>query len=417
MKIKLKYDRGSQEVSFKPEDNVSLLEPKLCQKTPDEKTILKKAMLSPVDSERLSQLVKAGESVAIVTSDISRPMPTHKVLPYVLEELHSAGVKDANIKIILALGSHRRHTEAEKKKILGAEIYASSIEVLDSDMEDCVELGRCRNGTPVDVYRPVAQADRVICLGNIEYHYFAGYSGGAKAIMPGVSSRRAIQANHKNMIRANARAACLDENPVRQDIDQVAAFLKIDFIVNLVLSPKKEILGAFAGHVINAHRAGCKFLDGLYGVSINKRADIVLVSPGGFPKDLNLYQAQKGLDNATHAIKDGGTLILLAAAKEGFGEEKFEKWMMGKSPKERVEAISRHFVLGGHKAAAIGRIQMNHTVILVSEMEKDIVEACGFTYAENIEKALEMAYKDQGISASIMVMPVAGSTLPRVVKS
>ena len=416
MKIKLKNDKGSQELVFTPQANVSLIRPKSISTTKEDGQLISDAIKNPIGSERLKSIVKTGETVAIVTSDISRPMPSYKVLPHVLEELHEAGVKDTNIKIILALGSHRGHSVKEKEKLVGQEIYASEIQVIDSDMLDCVNRGTCANGTPVDVFRPVVEADRVICLGNIEYHYFAGYSGGAKAIMPGVSSRRAIQINHRNMLHENAKAACLDDNPVWQDIDQVVDFLKIDFIVNVVLSPQKEVLGAFAGHVIDAHRAGCRFLDSIYGAEIKDRSDIVILSPGGFPKDLNLYQAQKGLDNASHAIKKGGTLILCAAAKEGFGEENFEKWMISKTPDQRIEDITKKFVLGGHKAAAIASVQLNHTVILVTELDKEIVESCGFKYAKNLKLALEMAYEEQGDMAKILVMPVAGSTLPIVVE-
>lgn len=413
MKIKLKYDRGYQEIDFQSESNVSLIQASETTEACDEDEIMHKAIKNPIDSKRLRDIVKPGETVAIVTSDISRPMPSYKVLPFVISELYEAGLKDSNIKIVLALGSHRGHTEEEKIKLVGSKIYASNIDVIDSDMDDCVHLGTCKNKTPVDVFSQVVTADRVVCLGNIEYHYFAGYSGGAKAIMPGVSSRRAIQTNHKNMLHEKARAACLDENPVRQDIDQVADFINIDFIVNLVLSPKKEILGAFSGHVIQAHRAGCKFLDSVYGAKITTLYDIVILSPGGFPKDSNLYQAQKGLANAVHAIKDGGTLILLAAAKEGFGEDNFEKWMLNKSPKERVKDISEDFILGGHKAAAIGQIQLNHTIIMVTDLRKEVVESCGFKYAIDLEGAVRMAFEEQGQSAKILVMPTAGSTLPK----
>ena len=165
--------------------------------------------------------------------------------------------------------------------------------------------------------------------GNIEYHYFAGYSGGSKAIMPGVSTHDAIQANHKRMVDERAHAGNLDTNPVRIDIDEVGSFVHIDFIVNVVLDEHKKIRHCVAGHYIEAHRAGCRLLDKLYQVAISAKADIVVTSPGGFPKDLNIYQAQKALDNAKHAVRDGGVIVWLAAAGEGLGEATFEKWMLG----------------------------------------------------------------------------------------
>ena len=236
------------------------------------------------------------------------------LLPLVIEELKQGGVNEKDTTIVMALGSHRKHTETEKKHLVGEDIY-TKIRCIDSDSRQCIHLGTCKHGTPVDIYEEVANADRRICLGNIEYHYFAGYSGGAKAIMPGVSTREAIQANHSNMVNPNARAGVLNGNPVREDIDQVGEYIPIDFILNVVLDSEKNIIKAVAGHYIQAHREGCKFLDTINKSKIKERADIVITTPGGFPKDINLYQAQKALDNAKHAVKDGGIIILVASCK------------------------------------------------------------------------------------------------------
>ncbi|MTK11324.1 MAG: nickel-dependent lactate racemase, partial [Clostridiaceae bacterium] len=277
---------------------------------------VRRAMDNTISSSKLKDIVKAGENVVIVTSDITRPMPSKIVLPVVIEELNSAGIKDENITIVFALGSHRAHTEDEKKYLVGEEIY-KRIKCIDSNSTEYVHLGITANGTPVDINKEVAEADRRICLGNIEYHYFAGYSGGAKAIMPGVSTRAAIQANHSRMVEEEARTENIHTNPVRIDIDAVEKFVPIDFIVNVVLDSSKKIIKAVAGHYIDAHREGCRFLDSFYKINIKEKADIVITTPGGYPKDLNLYQAQKALDNSKHAVKDGGIIILVASFKEG----------------------------------------------------------------------------------------------------
>lgn len=414
MQIELKFGKTIQSLNLDKKNHMSTLLPAAHSQTVSEQEVLDKALDAPIKSDKLENIVESGDKVVIVTSDISRPMPSYKVLPSVIQRLTASGVEEEDITIILALGSHRAHTEEEKKKLVGEEVYKSGANIIDSDMKACVNLGKCAHGTPVDVFKPVTEADRVICLGNIEYHYFAGYSGGSKAIMPGVSSHAAIQANHKNMVHPNAYAGNLTTNPVRLDIDQVADFQKIDFIVNVVLNPQKEIIGAFAGHYHHAHRAGCAFLDAVYGIEIDKQADIVLVSPGGFPKDLNLYQSQKGLDNSKHAVKEGGTVILCASAAEGFGEKTFEEWMLTKSAEERVDEISKNFKLGGHKAAAIGQMQVRNEIIMVTDLPKKITEKIGFKYAKDLKEAMEMAFKTQGEEAQVMVMPVAGSTLPRV---
>ncbi len=412
MKCELGYGKGS--VTFEiPDKNF------MGELLPNDMTYVRTgveevlyALKNPIGTARLSEIVKPGEKVVIITSDITRPMPSHIVLPPVLDELRAAGVREEDILIVLALGSHRKHTEEEKRYLVGDTVYHSKVKIMDSDMNSCVNLGVCENGTPVDIFKPVVEADRIICLGNIEYHYFAGYSGGAKAIMPGVSSREAIQANHSNMVKAGAKAGSLEDNPVRRDIDQVGEFIKIDFIVNVVLNEKKEIVKAVAGHYIDAHREGCKFLDEMYAVPIEELADIVVVSPGGFPKDINLYQSQKSLDNAKHAVRDGGIIVLVASAKEMFGESRFEEWMLQKMPREMIEEIKVNFKLGGHKAAAIAMVLEQARIFLVSDLEEDLVRRIHLEPFDTVQNAVDTALRELGADAKILVMPVGGSTLP-----
>jgi nickel-dependent lactate racemase len=371
-----------------------------------------RALRNPIGSKTLRHIVKENEKIVIITSDITRPMPSKRVLPLVIEALKQGGAKEKDIEIILALGSHRSHTLKEKEYIVGKEIFNSQIEIIDSDMNNCIRLGKCNHGTPVDIFKPVVNADRVICLGNIDYHYFAGYSGGIKAIMPGVSSWEAIQANHSNMVKKESYAGNLKTNPVRLDIDQVSEFIRVDFLVNVILDDKKNIVKAVAGDVIKAHRQGCKALDQLYGVAIEEKADIVITSPGGFPKDINLYQSQKALDNSKHAVKKGGIIILVASAKEGFGEEHFEEWMVNKSPDEMIRDIEEDFMLGGHKAAAIARILKRNQIFFVSDLEDTLVKTIGFKPFKSINLAIEESINQLGKDAQIYVIPTGGSVLP-----
>ncbi len=371
-----------------------------------------RAIQNPIGSERLSQMVSPGESVVIITSDITRPMPSKLVIPHVVEELRLGGIVDGDITIVFALGSHRAHTEEEMRYLVGDVIY-EKIHCIDSDMNDFIHLGTTDNGTPIDIFTPVAKADRRICLGNIEFHYFAGYSGGAKAIMPGVSTRDAIQANHRNMVKDEAHAGNLDTNPVRIDIEATINTIPIDFIVNVVLNEHKEIIKAVAGDHIKAHRVGCQFLDGLYKISIKERADIVIVSAGGFPKDLNLYQAQKALDNSKHAVKEGGVIILVASCKEGLGEHTFEQWLKeADQPDELITRIKKTFKLGGHKAAAIAMVLKKSNVYLVSDLDGDFVRSCFLEPFTTIEEAYQCAQENQGNDATVMVIPHGGSILP-----
>lgn len=381
---------------------------------------VRRALCEPIASMPLRRVVKAGEKIAIVTSDITRPLPTWEIMPPLLEELYEAGIDGSDITLVFALGSHRRHTEEEKRKLAGEKAY-KEICCIDGDNSDCVHLGITSRGTPVDIVRVVAEADRRICLGNIEYHYFAGYSGGAKAIMPGVSTQEAIQINHSMMTETPACAGNIKGNPVREDIEEAAAICGVDFIVNVVLDEHKKIIRAVAGDVTEAHRAGCAFLDALYEKKIKEPADIVIVSQGGAPKDLNLYQTQKALDNAKYAVKDGGVIILMGSCREGLGEKTFEKWMTeAVEPGELIERIRRGFKLGGHKAAAIAMVLERAAIYLVSDLDPDFVRTLFMKPFDNVQSAFESAQaevKAKGREGSVLVMPYGGSTLPRVDKN
>lgn len=371
------------------------------------------ALAHPIASPRLREIVKPGEKVAVVTSDVTRPMPTFAVMPALLDELYAAGARPEDIALVFALGSHRRQTPEEMRKLSGERAF-SEIRCLDSDPDDCVHFGVTSRGTPVDITRVVAEADRRILLANIEYHYFAGYSGGGKSLMPGASTREAIQRNHSLMVNPDACAGKLEGNPLREDIEEAAAMVKADFILNVVLDEHKKIVRAVAGDMVKAHRAGCEFLDRFYLKPIPERADIVLVSQGGSPKDLNLYQTQKALDNAKHAVKAGGVVILIGSCREGMGERTFEEWMTSSpSPASMVERIRAEFKLGGHKAAAIAMVLESADIYLVSELPDDFVKKIFLKPYPSAQAALDAALSKLGPDATILAMPYGGSTLPR----
>lgn len=413
MKLEIGFGTTPQTVEIPDKNLIGVLTPNAVAITEKGEAVVRKALQNPIGSPRLTEIVKPGEKVVIIASDITRPAPSYKIIPAVLDALWEAGASPGDVTVVFALGSHRAHTPEEMKKLVGEKVF-SQVRCVDGDPKDFVHLGVTRLGTPVDITRIVAEADRRICTGNIEYHYFAGYSGGAKAIMPGVSTRAAIQSNHSRMVLPEAAAGRLEGNPVRMDIEEAIGFCPIDFIVNVVLDEHKEIIFAAAGHYVEAHREGCKFLDRLYLKEIESRADIVIVSQGGAPKDLNLYQTQKALDNAKHAVKKGGVVILAGSCKEGMGEEVFEEWMTrAESPKSIIERIQADFRLGGHKAAAIALVLENADIYLVSEMEKEFVESIFMKHYSSIQSALDAAFAKLGGDATVLVMPYGGSTLPK----
>lgn len=412
MKLEFGFGEGVQAVEVPDRNLLGVLMANEVPKGLTNEAEVARALAHPIGTPRLGEIVRPGEKIAIVTSDITRPCPTWRILPALLDELYAAGCRREDIALVFALGSHRHHTPEEQRKLAGERAWAE-IRCVDGDPSDCVHMGATDCGTPVDITRIVAEADRRICLGNIEYHYFAGYSGGAKAIMPGCSTREAIQSNHRMMVREEAHAGNLDSNPLRQDLEQAAAICGVDFIVNVVLDEHKQIVRAVAGDLVEAHREGCKFLDQMYLKKIDSRADIVLVSQGGAPKDLNLYQTQKALDNAKHAVKPGGTIILIGSCREGLGEKVFEQWMLSApTPESMIERIGRDFQLGGHKAAAIAMVLKNAEIYLVSELDDDFVEKIFLKPAKSAQDALDRAFARLGPDATVLAMPYGGSTLP-----
>ena len=373
---------------------------------------VRRALNEPIGAPRLREVVKPGEKIAIVTSDITRPMPTWKVMPALLDELYAAGVSGKDVTLVFALGSHRHHTQEEMRHLAGERAW-EEIRCVDCDPDDCVHMGVTSHGTPVDITRVVAEADRRICMGNIEYHYFAGYSGGAKAIMPGVSTRAAIQSNHSMMVLESACAGALETNPLRMDIEEAGRICGIDYIVNVVLDEHKNIVRCVAGDSVLAHRAGCKVLDSLYRKELPQAADIVLVSQGGAPKDMNLYQTQKALDNARHAVNQGGIIILIGSCREGMGEKVFEQWMTtAPTPESMIERIGRDFQLGGHKAAAIAMTLQRAEIYLVSDLEPGFVRKIFMDPKPSVQEALDDAFAKLGSGATVLAMPYGGATLP-----
>jgi nickel-dependent lactate racemase len=412
MELSFRIDQRSEKIEIDDAQVISVLRPASLPHPADQKELIRQALAHPIQSACLADIINPMDTVAIVTSDITRPMPSYTVLPILLSELRHIGVRKENITIIIALGSHRPQTSKEMEHLVSKEVYAQ-YKVINSGQNGFLSVGTTKRGTPISIDRTVVEADKRICLGNVEYHYFAGYSGGAKAIMPGCSEPSAIQMNHRFMVKEEAHAGAIKGNPVREDLEEAAAKVGVDFIINAVLNPEKEIIYAAAGDVTAAHRAACVQLSHWYLSPIEEKADIVIVSQAGGPKDLNLYQTQKALDNAKHAVKDGGIVILIGSCKEGFGNPVFEEWMCRyQDPQEMIDALYDHFVLGAHKAAAIAMVQKKAKIFLVSDLPAETVGKTFLKPFAHLSDAYEEAVKELGRLPKVIGMPYGGSTLP-----
>lgn len=410
--IQLKYGTGYKEVSIPKKNVIDILMPEDFPTVDDQLQEVRRALREPIGSCSLPELAQGKKNVVILCSDITRPSPSQILIPPVLEELNRAGVPDSKITIIFGLGYHRSHTIKEQIKLVGDDVY-KRVRCIDHNRENCVYLGTSSKGTPIWVFEPVTKADLIIGTGNLEFHYFAGYSAGDKALMPAVCSKETISANHAMLFDPRARSGIIEGNPIREDIEEIGRIAGVKFIINAVLNSKNEIVRCIAGDPIKAHRAGCTYVDKMYKRNIPRKADIVLCSAGGHPKDINFYQAQKAFENASYAVKEGGVIILAASCAEHLGESSFTDWMKSSTClDDPINWIKEEFVLGAHKAAVICQVLKKVQAYLVTEMPENLVRKCFFEPALTLEEALIRALHKMGPNAEILIMPYANSTVP-----
>jgi len=400
MKLWLGYGEGCLEFET-PEDNCQVLLPSELPAADHQE--IERALANPFGQDLAD--FSGCKSASVLVSDITRPSPSYLILPPLAKKLNELGICD--IKIVFALGTHRRMTQKEEKQLLRDCIRMPHVQ---HDPQKCVYLGQTARNTPVEIFGEAAASDLIIATGNIEYHYYAGYSGGAKAILPGISSVQSVNANHELMRDPGAVSGRLD-SPVRQDFEDAAKLAGLDFILNVVQNSKKEIVRAVAGDYLKAHRAGAVVVDEMYQKRVEP-ADIVITCAGGMPKDLNLFQAQKALDNAKEAAVPGGTIILVAQCSEGLGHPVFQRWAKeANCAQDCIDRFGREYEFGGHKAAFLAKESMDHNIILVSALPMKMAEMCFFQPAETLEEAVAIAHKRHGQDASMIIMPYGNLTL------
>lgn len=392
----------------------------------DAEALVRRALAAPLGSPPLEQLIRPNETVVIVTSDITRYTGSEIYLPILVEELNRTGVADAQISILIGLGIHRKQTEGEHRKILGP--LFGRIAVYDHECDDLrqlVELGRTGSGLPVRINRRVVEADRVIVTGTVGFHYFAGFGGGRKGLVPGVAGRETCMQSHFSVfnppeIGGKHRLAIpgrLDGNPVHRALLQAARMVAPDFLLNTVLSPHKELLGVFCGELEQAHLAGCELVRTLFQVPLPAAADLAIISCGGEPKDINFIQAQKALDYGCRAVREGGTIILLAACRDGFGHPTFFDWFRYQDLDEFEQALRRNYQINGQTAHATLSKARRFRVILASELGREQTAAMGMEKAADLQSAIEMAQADLPAEPSVVVIPDGGTVLPIIGKA
>ncbi|NLT96227.1 MAG: nickel-dependent lactate racemase [Clostridia bacterium] len=414
--VKLPYGKGYilGEIPYAFE-NVSISEEAIQHSSSEE---IIRALKNPIGASLAD--IKGAKNVVIVTSDLTRPVPNKLILPPLLEELEAVGIKKENITVLIGTGLHRVSPEEEFAELVGEEL-AKEIKVISHDAwdeENLVYLGKSSRNTPIVINKHYAEADAKIVLGVIDPHQFAGISGGAKGVVIGVGGEKLVQANHSMLTHPQARLGIIEGNPVREDIDEIGGIIGIDFIVNVVLNSKKEVVKAVAGHFVEAHRVGVEIARKTLQVELNQTADLIIAASGGFPKDVNLYQAQKALLHAAIAVKEGGTIILVAKCDEGVGEERFtEQMKKAKTPQQILDNFTQEeFRIGAHKAYLWGTSLIKARVILVADgIDPETARIMQVEKADTLQQAIDMAIGSLPENPKIYVMPKAPSTIPLMI--
>ena len=409
----LPYGHGCAQVALEAD----LILPREAESAGDETEAVREALRRPIGAPPLEEIVRPGETVAIVVNDVTRLARTDLMLPPIVDALNRAGVPDRDVLVVFALGTHRKQTKEEQRRIIGDAMFRR-LAVLDHDAFDArelVTLGATSFGNTVEINRRVWECDRIVVTGEIIFHMIAGYSGGRKSLVPGVAGERTITFNHRMILDPRCVAGVLDGNPAHEDMLEGARMAAPDFMVNLVLGPSRRLACAVAGHFEAAHRAGCRAADQALCTPIGEPYDIVVASAGGDPLDIDLRQAHKHMENAARALRPGGTLFFYAECPNGAGFQPIEDFLFRYPDAAAMEeALRRDFVVGGHKAYWLARMGRNYRVHLVSNLDPKLVERCGFTHvppAEH-ESALRRVVAEAGQAARVAVIPRAGFTVP-----
>jgi nickel-dependent lactate racemase len=413
----LPYGKSDVCVRIPARNFLDSIEPKKVPGAKDVNAEIERALSEPIASKRLSEIAQPQHKVAIVVDDFTRNTPSQAMLLPVLAELNAAGVKDENVTVIFGCGTHRAVKPEEARRLLGDDVL-NRVKTIshDCNSQDLVPVGKTKHRTSVRVNRVFAEADVKVLSGDVNFHYYAGYGGGRKSVMPAISCLETISHNHAMLLDANSRAGVLEGNPVHEDMTEAARLAKVDFILNVVTNSKGEIVKAFAGDLEQAFLEATKSVDDMYRVTVDRRADIVVVSPGGYPADINLYQAYKALDNALEVVKRGGTIILVAECAEGHGNQVFYDWMVRLKELKKVEReVKRHFELGGHKAYYLLKALKNHQIILVSSLPDYYANGVfKLKTARAVNDALREALKNAGSQTKVWTIPQGNFTLPEV---
>ena len=376
------------------------------------------ALESPIHSPPLDEIVDSDDSVLIVVSDATRPSASAQVVNLLVRRLVQIGVSPARMAVIFATGIHRPVTEQEKLELL-TPFIVQRLQVLQHDADDpsrLISFGATKSGVEVELSSALQQYSRVILTGGINFHYFAGFTGGRKSICPGLASAETIKATHMLALdfetggrKSGVGTGLLDGNVVHEECDRIAEMVEPAFGVNTIVDSNKRAVKVFCGDWRLAHRAACEHYLDHHSVEIPEQRDVVIASCGGFPYDINLIQAHKALDMASYACKDGGTIVLLAECRDGLGRPDFLQWFASANARELAERLKDEYEVNGQTAWALLTKAERYRICLVSELPDEQVKLMRMTPVRSIAEALAGSSDRTGF-----IMPRGAAVLPRL---
>ncbi|MCP5521003.1 MAG: nickel-dependent lactate racemase [Verrucomicrobiales bacterium] len=419
MKVNLAYGEGWLPVEF-PEDRTTVIRPSHTAGLPDERAAVLEALRKPVAAAPLRDSVRPDQSVCIVFTDLTRATPNHRLIPWLLAELEPVPV--GNITLLNSTGTHRPNTPAELERLLTPEVVAK-YRVLNHDCHDTaslVEVGRTRSGVPARINRHVVEADVRIITGFIEPHFFAGFSGGPKGIMPGCAGLETVMSNHgaANIGDARATFGITEGNPLWEELRDIALRVGPSFLLNVALNEEREITGVFAGDLIEAHRVGIEFVRQAAMQRVEAPFDVVVTTNSGYPLDLNLYQGVKGMSAGARILKEGGLLILACECREGVpAGSPLDKFYQETSSPEEILALlaTPGFVRPEQWQAHIqALIQARARVLLHSTLDEASVQGCFLESCPDIAATVSAELAGRGPEARVAVLPQGPLTIPYV---
>ncbi|MFA6940712.1 MAG: nickel-dependent lactate racemase [Clostridiaceae bacterium] len=427
--MELKNGKSIVKLDLPEENLLHIINPNKFDSMGTEEEIILNALENPIGSRRMKDLIKPNEKVCIVISDITRAwQKMSRYLPYIVDELKAAGVKDENIIFLSATGTHRRQTDEEHRVLLGDKLFGkfTIYDHVSTDKESLKCIGTTTYGNVIYINKKALECDHVIITGSIVYHFLVGWGGGKKSILPGISGYESVMKNHGLSLSPELGKGALpcikcgniENNPVYDDMLQAAGMVNPTFMFNDIMGPDGNICAAVAGDYVKAHEKGCSIVDEKDGVYINEKADVVIASAGGFPKDINFYQTIKTVTNSVEALKDGGSLIVLSECSEGLGGDQDVQDMILNydNQLDREKSLRERYSISKYVGYYMCEMSERFNFILVSGViDKSLFTKTKVKVVDTLEDALKIAYKDNS-SFKTTIMPYAANTLPKLKK-